>query len=137
MIPESQDFFLQDGESENFQILPTKTYKIDLVNRRIMGNIDGKEAVMQFIKKVFNTDKYAWEIYDWYYGNELMKLMGHSYEYVCARIPNIFREALLVDDRIIDIREFSFKQTGIDKIVASCIVDTVYGEIIYEQEVTI
>lgn len=137
MIPESQDFFLQDEESENFQILPTKTYKIDLVNRRIMGNIDGKEAVMQFIKKVFNTDKYAWEIYDWYYGNELMKLMGQSYEYVCARIPNIFREALLVDDRIVDIREFSFKQTGIDKIVASCIVDTVYGEIIYEQEVTI
>lgn len=137
MIPESQDFFLQDEESENFQILPTKTYKIDPVNRRIMGNIDGKEAVMQFIKKVFNTDKYAWEIYDWYYGNELMKLMGHSYEYVCTRIPNIFREALLVDDRIVDIREFSFKQTGIDEIVASCIIDTVYGEIIYEQEVTI
>lgn len=136
MIPESQDFFLQDEESENFQILPTKTYKIDPVNRRIMGNIDGKEAVMQFIKKVLNTDKYAWEIYDWYYGNELMKLMGQSYEYVCARIPNIFREALLVDDRIVDIREFSFKQTGIDEIVVSCIVDTVYGEIIYEQEVT-
>lgn len=137
MIPESQDFFLQDEESENFQILPTKTYKIDPVNKRIIGIISDEEAVMQFIRKVLSTDKYSYEIYDWYYGNELIKLVGYPYGYVVARIPNIFKEALMVDDRITDVRDFVFTQTAIDTMTVSCQIDTVYGTISYEQEVTI
>jgi hypothetical protein len=137
MIPESPDFFMQDENVENFQILPTKTYRIDPVNKRIMGNIEDREAVMQFIRKVLSTDKYAFEIYDWYYGNELLKLVGQSYDYAIARIPNIIKEALLVDDRITDVRDFTFNRTNIDTVVVSCFVDTVYGEIKYEQGVSI
>ena len=137
MIPESQDFFSQDENVDNYEILPTKTYKIDPINKRIIGVIDGRDAVIQFINKVLSTDKYAFEIYDWYYGNELKKLVGHPYDYVVTRIPNIFREALLVDDRITDLREFTFNQTHIDSVTVSCIVDTIYGEVKYEQEVLI
>ena len=137
MIPETQDYFMQDENSQNFEVLPTKTYKIDTVNGRIIGIIEDEEAVMQFIHKVLNTDKYAFEIYDWYYGNELLKLVGHSYDYVVTRIPNIFQEALLVDDRILDVRDFTFKQSGLDAITVSCHVDTIYGTINYEQEVMI
>lgn len=137
MIPDTREFFMQDENSENFEVLPSKTYRIDPVNRRIIGTIDGVDAVMQFIQKVLNTDKYAFEIYDWHYGHELTKLMGHSYDYVVARIPNIFREALLVDDRILDVRDFTFNKSSIDSIVVSCNVDTVYGVITYEQEVLI
>lgn len=137
MIPESSEVFLQDENAENFQILPTKTYKIDFVNGRIIGTVDDKEAVMQFIRKVLSTDKYAFEIYDWYYGNELLKLVGHSYDYVVTRIPNIFRSALLVDDRILDVRDFTFNRIKIDALVATCVIDTIYGKITYEQEVQI
>lgn len=137
MIPETQDYFMQDESSENFEVLPTKTYKIDTVNKRIIGTIEGADAVMQFIRKVLNTDKYAFEIYDWHYGNELLKLVGQSYDYVVARVPNIFKEALMVDDRILDVRDFTFNKSGIDSIVVSCHVDTVYGVITYEQEVLI
>ena len=137
MIPESQNYFLEDENSQNFEIMPSKTYKIDTINKRIIGTIDGKEAVMQFIQKVLSTDKYAFEIYDWYYGNELLKLVGQNYDYVVARIPNIFKDALLVDDRIIDVRDFTFTKLSIDSVAVSCIVDTVYGVIAYEQEVII
>ena len=137
MIPESQDFFSQNENTENYEILPTKTYKIDLVNKRIIGVISDREAVLQFIHKVLSTDKYAYEIYDWYYGNELLTLVGHAYDYVITRIPNIFREALLVDDRISDVRDFTFNRTQIDAIQVSCIIDTVYGQLVYEQEVLI
>lgn len=137
MIPETQDYFMQDESSENFEVLPTKTYKIDPVNKRIIGTIEDADAVMQFIRKVFNTDKYAFEIYDWYYGNELLKLVGQSYDYIVARVPNIFREALMVDDRILDVRDFTFNKPGIDSVVVYCHVDTVYGVITYEQEVLI
>ena len=137
MIPQSTDFFMQDENSKNFEILPTKTYRIDPVNKRIIGVIDGRDAVMQAIRKVLSTDKYAYEIYDWYYGNELIKLVGKSSDYARTRIPNIMKEALLVDDRITDVRDFVFNQPKIDTLVVSCIVDTVYGEIRYEQEVAI
>ena len=137
MIPETQDYFMQNESSENFEVLPTKTYKIDYVNKRIIGTIEDAEAVTQFIRKVLSTDKYAFEIYDWYYGNELLKIVGQSYDYVVTRVPNIFEEALMVDDRILDVRDFTFNKSGIDSIVVSCLVDTVYGVIIYEQEVLI
>ena len=137
MIPETPNYVMQDENSQNYKVLPTKTYKIDAVNGRIIGTVDDKEAVMQFIYKVLNTDKYAFEIYDWYYGNELMKLVGHSYDYAVTRIPNIFKEALLVDDRILDVRDFTFKQSRLDSFTVSCYVDTIYGTINYEQEVLI
>lgn len=136
MIPNGSDTLLQDESLEN-QTLPSKTYKIDLVNKRIIGIIDGTDAVLQFIQKVLSTDKYAYEIYDWYYGNELFKLVGRSYDYVVTRIPNIFREALLVDDRIIDVRDFVFTRTSIDAVHVSCAIDTVYGQLMYGQEVLI
>lgn len=135
MIPVSPDYLYQDENSDSYEILPTKTYKIDPVNKRILGIIDDREAVLQFIRKVLSTDKYAFEIYDWYYGNELLKLVGHSYDYVVTRIPNIFKEALLVDDRISDVRDFTFSKPAIDTILVTCVVDTVYGEVVYEQEV--
>lgn len=137
MIPDSRDYFMQDENSQNFEILPTKTYKIDPINKRIIGTIDDRDAVLQHIQKTMSTDKYAFEIYDWYYGNELMKLVGHSYDYVVTRIPNIFKEALLVDDRITAVRDFKFTKTAIDSVSVSCVVDTVYGAIKYEQEVQI
>lgn len=137
MIPQNSEFFMQDENSENFEILPTKTYKMDPVNKRIIGMTDGAEAVMQFIRKVLSTDKYAFEIYDWYYGNELLKLVGQPYDYVVTRVPNIFREALLVDDRIKDVRDFTFEKFGVDSVSVTCIVDTVYGSLKYEQEVLV
>lgn len=136
MIP-TTEFFMQDENSENFQILPATTFKIDSESKRIIGKIDGPEAVMQFIRKVLRTDKYAFEIYDWYYGNELLKLVGHSYDYIVTRVPNIFKEALLVDDRITDVRDFTFEKGEVDSMLVSCVVDTVYGSIKYEQEVMI
>lgn len=135
MIPNSPELSLEEQTAETFEILPTKTYMIDPVNKRIMGTIEGPDAVMQFIQKALSTDKYAFEIYDWYYGNELQKLVGRSYDYVITRIPNIFREALLVDDRITNVRDFTFTRLEVDAIDVSCVIDTVYGQIKYSQEV--
>ncbi len=137
MIPNSPEVLLEEQNTETFEILPTKTYMVDPVTKRIIGTVEGRDAVIQFIRKVLNTDKYAFEIYDWYYGNELLKLVGHTYDYVVTRIPNIFREALLVDDRIVDVRDFTFNKSSIDSVLVVCYIDTVYGELKYEQEVLI
>lgn len=133
MIPETPAFSVDT--TEEFETLPTKTFRLDRENGRIMGNIDDSEAVMQFIKKVLDTSKYAYEIYDWYYGNQLNLLVGQSYDYVVARVPKIIEEALCCDDRVVGVRDFKFTRTGLDSCAVSFYADTIYGSTQVETEV--
>lgn len=137
MIPESSDYFLQNEQADSYLIRPTRTFRLDRTNKRIIGMIDELDAVTQFIMKALDTDKYALEIYDWYYGHELLKLVGKPYDFCCAEIPRIVREALMTDDRITDCRDFTFSHSGIDSMTATFTVDTVYGEVNYTKEVRI
>ena len=134
MIPETLN---EDNliDIEEFESPPSLTYRLDFVNRRIIGKIDDKEAVMQFIKKVFDTSKYAYEIYDWYYGNELLALVGMSYDYIMVEAPRIIEEALLVDDRITYIDSWTFNKLSVDSMEISFLVHTIYGNIKFTQEV--
>ena len=120
---------------EEYESPPSLTYRLDFTNRRIIGKVDDKEAVMQFIKKVLDTSKYAYEIYDWYYGNELLALVGMSYNYIVVEAPRIIEEALLVDDRITYIDQWSFKKVAVDAMEISFLVHTIYGNIKYTEEV--
>jgi len=122
---------------EEYESPPSLTYRLDFTNRRIIGKIDDKEAVIQFIKKVLNTDKYAYPIYDWYYGNELLTLAGMPYDYIVVEAPRIIEEALLVDDRITYIDQWSFKKVAVDAIEISFLVHTIYGDIKYTKEVAV
>ena len=124
-------------ESAEYESLPSTTYRLDFVNKRIIGTVDGAEAIMQFIKKVLSTDKYAYSIYDWYYGNELFRLIGMPYDYVNTECPRIIREALLADDRILSVDNFEFTKMSLDSLQMSCTVRTVYGTLNYTQEVSI
>ena len=133
MIPETPAFSVDS--TEEYETLPTRTFRLDRENGRIMGNIDDSEAVMQFIKKVLDTSKYAYEIYDWYYGNELNLLTGQSYDYVVARVPKIIEEALCCDDRVVGVRDFKFTRTGLDSCAVSFYADTIYGSTQVETEV--
>lgn len=124
-------------EAEEYESLPSTTYRLDFVNKRIIGTVDGPEAVMQFIKKTLNTDKYAHSIYDWFYGNELLNLVGMPYDYVVAECPRLIEEALLADDRILSVEDFQFSQAAVDSVSVSCTVRTIYGALNYTQEVSI
>lgn len=136
MIPATLNTEYSDN-FEEYESLPSKTYRLDFVNKRIIGIVDGPEAVMQFIKKVLNTDKYAYSIYDWYYGNEIFSLVGMPYEYVKTDCPRIVEEALLADDRILSVENFEFSQLSMDSLSMSCTVRTIYGTLNYTQEVSI
>lgn len=120
---------------EEYESAPSLTYRLDFINRRIIGKVDDKEAMMQFIKKVLNISKYAYEIYDWYYGNELLSLLGMSYDYIVVEAPRMIEENLLVDDRILYIDQWSFKKIGVDAIEISFLIHTIYGNIRHTKEV--
>ena len=118
-------------------IQPSLTYCLDMENHRIMGKIDGADSVMQAIKKILNTDKYAYEIYDWNYGQQLLKLLGKDFDYVIAEIPRIINDALKQDNRIKDVTDFTFKKTDYNSLYVTFLVRTIFCFLYYETEVAI
>ncbi|HPP74072.1 MAG TPA: DUF2634 domain-containing protein [Armatimonadota bacterium] len=136
MIPESIDFnnVIEDGA---YTIQPSKTYKLDLVSKHIIGTIDGRDAVLQAVRKILDTDRYAYEIYDGSYGHELVKLVGKDFNYIKARLPQIVEEALTQDERITGISNMNIRRISIDEVEISFIVNTIYGDVPYSKEVRI
>jgi len=118
-------------------IQPSLTYKIDTINKHLSNKIDGKEAVLHAIEKILYTDKYAYEIYDWNYGQQLLKLLGKDMSFCETEIPRIISEALLQDDRIKEVTDYQFKQTDINSLTVSFLVKTIFGQLDYIKEIKI
>lgn len=132
MIPNSTNV-----ELTNYEIQPSLTYKLDLENKRIMGKVDNSDSVFQAIQKILSTDKYAYDIYDWNYGHELLKLVGKEFSYIEVKLPQIIEEALLQDDRIKEITDFEITQLSIDTLSVSFRVITIFSTINYNMEVNV
>lgn len=79
---------------------------------RINGYVDSKEAVMQAVYLILSTERYKFIIYSWDYGVELVDLFGAPMPYVMSELPNRIKDALTQDDRIDDVVDFEFTQSG-------------------------
>lgn len=115
--------------------VPSYTYRFDFENKRIIGKVDGQEAVIQAIHKVFETMRYAYAIYDSRYGEEFTTLIGQSYPYAAAAVSGMVEDCLLQDDRILKVYDFVIEQKDADVMQVEFKVDTIYGEIVYSTEV--
>lgn len=113
-----------------------KTYKIDFKNNRISENIDGIESLEQAINIILNIDRYSCLIYDWNFGSELLDLVGKNIEYVKTESKRLIKEALLQDDRIQDVSNFTFEQEK-DNLLVSFLVSSIYGNIHKKVEVKV
>lgn len=99
---------------------PTKTYRLDLEEGRILGMIDGQDAVRQAIHKAIITPRWKCLIYDNQYGSEIeaavIQSMGRaSHEYIEAVVPGFIRDALRPDRRVTLVYNFVFAFTPEDK----------------------
>lgn len=105
---------------------PTKTYKLDFENGVIGDFIDDDEALRQFIYKAIRTARFRYLIYDDQYGSELEDLIGSDVTdaFLNEEIPRVIREALIYDDRIADVRDFSIKRESDGMFVEFTVVKT-------------
>lgn len=115
-----------------------KTYAIDWENKRIVGHVDNKEALMQFIHKAIITERNEYKaIYSTEYGSEIANtVMGESVtdDYIYAVIPSLIKDCLLVDDRIVDVYDFSITLEE-NVLNIEFLVDTIYDNGLFVQEV--
>ena len=118
------------------ETMPSYTYNINRNTNRISGYIDNKDAIVQAIYLILQTERYESVIYNWYYGVELDDLIGKNRNYVTSELRRMIREALLEDDRISEVTSFSFNFKD-DSVLVQFLVQTIIGDIQMEWEVNI
>lgn len=96
----------------NQTIQQDSTYAVDFEKGCITGMISGLKALEQTVFIILSTERYLWEIYSWSYGSELGGLIGKPMEYALSEIQRRITEALMQDDRIIDVTDFEFNCKG-------------------------
>lgn len=130
MLPEINNINQLDNS------MPSFTYNINRNTNRISGYIDNKDAIIQAIYLILQTERYESLIYNWYYGVEIDNLIGKNRDYVSSELKRIIREALLEDDRILEVRDFKMQYT--DNIATiKFLVETNIGDIEIEWEVNV
>lgn len=84
----------------------------ELKDGRAVGKIQGETALCQAIRLMLEVPRYRHLIYSWQYGSELEGLIGQGIETVRAKAPAMIREALMMDDRILDVTDFSVRKSS-------------------------
>lgn len=108
----------------------SKTYRLDLDSGRIIGKTDGIEAVRQAVQKCLLTLRFENLIYDDDYGCEAGNVIHSSDvtpEYLETAIPEMIKDALSQDTRIIDVSDFELQFEN-DSVCIDFKVSTIFGE---------
>ncbi len=121
---------------EDEQEKTSRTYRIDWDGGRIMGYVDGQEAMNQYIKKAMLTPRFRCLIYSNQYGSEIMDVLmdrNVTREYIEAEISFLVTDALIHDPRVLRVYNVGIEFKDTYPLQDSCVitfdVDTIYGEI--------
>lgn len=133
MIPEVAADIIYSEE----QVIPSLTYRVDLENNRIYGMVDGRDAIVQAVAHILNTERFAYEIYSANYGVEMENLIGQDPSYVTSVLEQRISEALMADDRISGIDNFTTSRPNKNTVLVSFRVLSDEGVIQIESEARI
>lgn len=133
MLPEADIEILSD-----FEVVqqPTYTYHLNYEKNRITGTTDDLEAMEQAVYIILNTERYRYLIYDWNFGIELEDLLGQPSSYVIPELEKRITDALMQDSRIVSVTEFEFEKNNKNAVTAFFKVNTLFGSLYVEKEVS-
>ena len=131
MVPKIQEDLRQEFITET---LPSRTFRMQEDQKIIAGMADGLQAVKQAVFLILNVERYEWLIYSWNYGMEWEGLIGQPVDFCIPEIERRVREALLQDDRIVAVEDFTF-QADQRKVLARFTVNSIFGSLKMEKEV--
>jgi len=123
-----------DGITEK-EVETSRTYAVDWKNNRVVGMVDGLEAVNQFIHKALITPRFKCLIYDNQYGSEIVEAViekDATQEYIETEMPFWIEDTIIHDARILKVEnvEVSFEK---DSVYISCDVATIFGRVHIEE----
>ncbi len=109
----------------------SRTYRLDLDEGRIVGMVDGAEAVLQAIRKAIITPRFKCIIYNHNYGSEVKETIvakDATSKYTESVLPELIKDCLIPDKRILEVKNFSFDFKS-DEVHIGFTADTIYGEL--------
>ena len=114
---------------------PSRTYALRFDGYPCSGGkLDGIEAMKQAIFLILQTERFRYAIYSWNYGIELDALLGQSMTpYLQAKVAKAIEDALMADDRVLAVEQFSFEKDKRNLLVKFT-VETTEGDIESEFE---
>lgn len=124
-------------QSSNVQIMtdldivnqPNKTYYIDKEKKIVQGTVeDYLKTVEQSVYLILQTERYDYIMYSHKYGIELKDLYGREENYVVPMLMLRVPEALLQDERIESVEDFSYTVNG-GKFLINFTIKTKYGDL--------
>lgn len=133
MIPLNTIVLNEIDETEYYD----KTYKVLLNKDCISGYAYEIESVKQAIYFILSTERYQHPIYSWDYGVELFDLIGKPMSYVQAEFRRRIEDALTQDDRIESCSDFQFEKIDKSTLHVNFTVNTIYGVLYSEMEVSV
>lgn len=137
MIPVGEEnLLLKEGEIEE-DVLPSLTWKLDEARGVIEQKIDSLDALKQALWLILQTERMEFEIYSADYGAELTELFGQPVPLVYVNLEETIKEALLTDDRVEAVTNFSFTRPEKNTILAVFTVRTAEGVLELNQEVNL
>ncbi|WP_033168358.1 DUF2634 domain-containing protein [Clostridium sp. KNHs205] len=113
---------------------PSRSYRLDIANNRMLGKVDGLEAIKQAIYLRLSTERDDYLIYSEDYGIQLEDLVGEPDAYVLPTLQRRIAEALLRDERVLGVEDFYFTEEK-GSVTAAFTVRTDWGDIVMEKEV--
>lgn len=114
-----------------------RTYRMDLQQGRVVGMVDGLDAMRQAIYKILSTPRFAHLIYSWRYGIELERVLGKSGRSQEGELQRVITEALLADSRITQVKNMTFRQPARRVVAVAFTAVTTLGELEIEREVAV
>ena len=118
-----------DMEKLEKRTMPSLTWRINEEKAEVRGETDELDAMRQ-------TERYRYAVYDWNYGVELEDLYGKNVSYVIPELKRRIEDALLADDRVTAVTDFSFREEK-GSVTAAVTVYTIFGEVTAERTVDI
>lgn len=117
------------GEEVTFESYPTKTWKYDPATGRLSGFTDELDALRQTVEIILNIRRFRWPIYSGNVGHE-MDAVGYDPDTAKVRLQTQIQEALLADDRITGVNDFSFLDgQEPESMLVSFTVSTIFGDL--------
>lgn len=120
------------------ELMTSKTYRLDLRNKRITGSVDGVESIRQHIYKVLSTERASFAVYGTdegiNYGIEKERFIGKPFSFIMSDIERSVNDSLLQDERILSVMDFVVGDPVEDTLTISFTVSTIYGNIDIKKE---
>ena len=96
------------------------------------GNVSPEsnlETIAQAVRFALETGRFKHPIMGSNFGTIFDDLIGTDYDYIRSEIARRIMDALLIDDRIVDVRDFQYTRVENSAMTVSCTVETILGNV--------